>query len=116
MLTNTFVHEETVLGSCTFCHNPHSSAYENRLLSTEESLCAVCHPLLRDSDGQFLKADHDQLLADTLTRAIPPDYECSFCHNPDHKEDFAVISTELCSDCHLYLEGNHFTKCSPAIL
>ena len=103
MLTNTFVHEATVLGSCTFCHNPHSSAYENRLLSTEESLCAACHPLLRDSDGQFLKADHEQLVADTLTRAIPADYECSFCHNPDHKEDFTVISTELCSDCHLYL-------------
>ena len=105
MLVNTFVHEERVLGSCTFCHNPHSSAYENLLPSTEESLCATCHPLLRDREGQFLKADHEQLVAHTITRAIPPEYECSFCHNPDHKGDFTIISTELCADCHRYLRG-----------
>ena len=103
MLENTSVHDQSVLGSCTFCHNPHSSGYEKLLFSTEERLCSTCHPLLRDKNGSHLEFNHEQLLSLTIIRTIPSEYECSFCHNPDHKRNILAVSTDICSDCHLYL-------------
>lgn len=104
-LENASVHEAVVLGSCTFCHNPHSSGYDHLLFNTEEQLCSVCHPLLRDNNGKMLQADHEQLLSYTATLALPAENECSFCHNTTHRREIDVITTDLCADCHRYLRG-----------
>lgn len=105
MLAHPFAHQERVLQSCTYCHSPHSSGYDKLLRCSEDNLCAGCHPLLRDGEGETLTADHEQLVAQTITREIPSEYECSFCHNPEHKGDFRAITSERCSDCHLYLRS-----------
>jgi len=105
-LENASVHEAVVLGSCTFCHNPHSSGYDHLLFNTEERLCSVCHPLLRDNNGKMLQTDHKQLVSyTTATLSLPAENECSFCHNTTHKREMDVISTDLCADCHSYLRG-----------
>lgn len=106
MLDHSSVHEPSVLGSCTFCHNPHSSGHEKLLFNTGDRLCSTCHPLLRDEHNSYLKVSHQQLLSFTTMRAIPSEYECSFCHNPNHKKDIFAVSTDLCSDCHIYLREN----------
>ena len=103
MLENTSVHDPSVLGSCTFCHNPHSSGYEKLLFNTEDKLCSTCHPLLRDKNSSYLEVNHEQLLSFSTIRTIPSEYECSFCHNPNHKRDIFAVSTDVCSDCHIYL-------------
>jgi len=105
MLENTSVHDPSVLGSCTFCHNPHSSGYEKLLFNTEDKLCFTCHPLLRDKKGSYFEVNHEQLLSFPTIRTIPPEYECSFCHNLNHKRDIFAVSTAVCSDCHIYLRG-----------
>ena len=104
-LENASVHEAVVLGSCTFCHNPHSSGYDHLLFNTEDRLCSVCHPLLRDNNGKMRQADHEQLLSYIATLPLPADNECSFCHNTTHSREIDVITTDLCADCHRYLRG-----------
>jgi predicted CXXCH cytochrome family protein len=106
MLDHSSVHEPSVLGSCTFCHNPHSSGYEKLLFNTEDKLCSTCHPLLRDENNSSFTVSHQQLASFTTIRAIPSEYECSFCHNLNHKKDIFAVSTDLCSDCHIYLREN----------
>ena len=103
LLDNTSVHEAVVLGSCTFCHNPHSSGYDHLLFNTEDRLCSVCHPLLRDTNGKMRQVNHQQLLSGTAAFPLPAENECSFCHNTSHYREIDVISTDLCADCHRYL-------------
>ncbi len=105
LIRNTVVHDAPVLGSCSFCHTPHNSGYEKLLLTDENTLCATCHPLLRGKDDAPLReADHERLTAYASSNLlIPPGYECHFCHNPAHKSDLQVISTDQCGACHLYL-------------
>ena len=38
-----FIHGPVAGGSCTICHNPHGSAYENNLRSPVPFLCMSCH-------------------------------------------------------------------------
>lgn len=105
LVRNAFLHETSVLGSCSFCHSPHNAGYEKLLFVDENTLCAVCHPLLRGKDDVPLKkADHKKFTAYASNNpAIPPGYECRFCHNPAHGRELGTISTEQCGACHLYL-------------
>ena len=105
LIKGTYRHEPSVLSRCTFCHNPHSAGYEKLLFTDEDNLCSTCHPLLRDSNGSPLRASqHETLVSYAVNNlALPPGYECHFCHNPDHKRDLELISTELCGRCHLHL-------------
>ena len=54
MLDHSSVHEPSVLGSCTFCHNPHNSGHEKLLFNTGDRLCSTCHPLLRDEHTYWM--------------------------------------------------------------
>ncbi len=105
LVRNTVVHERSVLGSCAFCHSPHNSAYQKLLCADEDTLCATCHPLLRDSsDTPIKEADHalfSSYVANSLS--LPSGSECHFCHNPKHRQDLQVIDAEACGNCHLYL-------------
>ena len=104
LLTNTRAHEVSVLKHCTFCHNPHSSRYKKLLYGEEDSLCATCHPLLRDRrETPLIKQDHEVLSSYAATIGLPSAYECSFCHSTHHKNDMDLVSTELCAQCHLHL-------------
>jgi predicted CXXCH cytochrome family protein len=104
IIENTFVHKEFVLQNCTFCHDPHSSANENLLTKDGDLLCSTCHPLIRDKNGKTLEKNHNEFFYPFVTTlALPSGKECSFCHSPKHKKELYQISTELCSECHLYL-------------
>jgi len=104
IIENTFVHKEFVLQNCTFCHDPHSSANEKLLTKDGDLLCSTCHPLIRDKNGKTLEKNHNEFFYPFVaTLALPSEKECSFCHSPKHKKELYQISTELCSECHLYL-------------
>jgi predicted CXXCH cytochrome family protein len=104
IIDNTFVHKEFVLQNCVFCHDPHSSGYEKLLTKDSDLLCSTCHPLIRNKDGKTLEKQHNEFFYPFVTAlGLPSDKECSFCHSPTHKQELFQVSTELCSECHLYL-------------
>lgn len=104
IIDKKFAHKEFVLQNCTFCHNPHSSANEKLLIKDGDLLCSTCHPLIRDKNGKTLEKNHNEYFYPFVTAlALPSEKECSFCHSPKHKQELYQISSELCSECHLYL-------------
>jgi predicted CXXCH cytochrome family protein len=105
LIRDTVVHERSVLGSCTFCHSPHSSPYKKLLSTDEETLCATCHPLLRDKNGPPLaQSDHGLFISYvTNTLSLPSGNECHFCHHPGHAQDVQAVDIEVCGACHRYL-------------
>ncbi|MEE8381921.1 MAG: cytochrome c3 family protein [Thermodesulfobacteriota bacterium] len=104
IIDKEFSHKEFVLQDCTFCHNPHSSANEKLLTKDVNLLCSTCHPLIRDKNGETLKKQHNEFFYPFVSAlALPSKKECSFCHSPKHKQELFKISTDLCSECHLYL-------------
>jgi predicted CXXCH cytochrome family protein len=103
LLKNTFVHERSVLGSCSFCHSPHSASYAKLLFTDGNTLCSTCHPLLRGPDGSPLrKSDHARYISyASANRMLSPGNECRFCHSPSHSEDLQALSTAQCGACHI---------------
>jgi len=76
----------------------------NLLTKDGDLLCSTCHPLIRDKNGKTLEKNHNEFFYPFVTTlALPAEKECSFCHSPKHKRELYQISTELCSECHLYL-------------
>ena len=74
--------------NCMNCHNPHSSKYENLLISVKKTLCFNCHEQ-RDFKNNVIH---------------PPVYEnCMNCHNPhdsDYKKLLIDQDSKLCYNCH----------------
>ncbi|MCX8045055.1 MAG: cytochrome c3 family protein [Desulfobacterota bacterium] len=107
MLKKPFLHEESVLAQCFFCHENHGSEYGKLLRTTEERLCFTCH-LLMKAPGKKAVLDipkkkelHDQFMAYMADKALGAGTECFYCHSQRHKSAINSIATSACADCHI---------------
>jgi len=96
-------HEKSVLGSCTFCHQSHTSDHAKLLRIDTERACSVCHPLVRNAAGQTARVDHDLFEPYAARAGMPPDQVCSACHSPAHNRNVSTATMALCADCHEYV-------------
>ncbi len=85
-----FIHGPVAGGTCTVCHNPHGSIFENGLKSPVSVLCYSCHSMDR---YDRLRVKHRP-----FERGL-----CSKCHDPhatNHRWGLVRNSHELCLNCH----------------
>ena len=90
-LTHRYVHPLMKKGTCTGCHDPHTSSHADLLLSSGKTLCYDCHRnhLLPDDVGSV----HPHVL----------EGECGQCHNShgsDHRYLLKQDPGEICLTCH----------------
>ncbi|HEY2775795.1 MAG TPA: cytochrome c3 family protein [Candidatus Binatia bacterium] len=82
------VHSPVQDGSCTDCHNPHSTAEEKLLIKPVGKLCKDCHDA--PYEGPKLHGPVE-------------DGDCTECHNPHETDTKSLLVKEgnaLCFDCH----------------
>jgi predicted CXXCH cytochrome family protein len=85
-----YIHGPVAGGSCTVCHDPHGSVFENSLVSPVAVLCPSCHT---------------QIGAKHQATEHPPfaNGRCTVCHDPHSTNNRWVLvqkSQELCMNCH----------------
>lgn len=91
------VHAPVKDGSCTACHNPHSSPNERLLIMPMPDMCFLCHPTISDLSTKSL-VKHGALNP-TLNPRL-----CNACHDP-HTSDYtarlrAGPPSAVCFQCH----------------
>ena len=89
--SNEYVHGPVAGGSCTICHNPHGSRFENSLHAPVQILCFTCHE--DTEDQQSKKTVHQPFM----------EGRCEKCHDPHATNNRWVLvknSQELCLGCH----------------
>lgn len=82
------VHSPVADGSCTECHDPHSSDHDALLKAETAAVCRDCH------DGP---TDHPNL------HSPVEDGDCTACHEPHESDTGSLLVKEgsaLCLDCH----------------
>jgi predicted CXXCH cytochrome family protein len=85
-----FVHTPVKSGSCTGCHNPHTSSHGKLLTVSTGKICLECHEDVVSQDPASV-------------HGMVTDGECSQCHDPHagkHRGNLAVPANDLCRDCH----------------
>lgn len=86
------VHAPVKEGTCTTCHDPHSSKEPKLLSSPLNELCGACH-----SDHVEFKVVHGPVSAG----------ECTICHTPHESAEKGLLlkpSPGLCYGCHTDVE------------
>ena len=86
-----YVHPLMKKGTCTGCHDPHTSPHDDLLLSSTKDLCYDCH-------RRKLRSDKAQSVHPYVREG-----ECSPCHNSHGSEYRYLLKQErpdLCLDCH----------------
>jgi predicted CXXCH cytochrome family protein len=90
------VHKPVTTGTCTGCHNPHSSDSNNLLIQNMPNLCYNCHDA-----AKFEGANVHEPVGGGL---------CTGCHNPhgsNYKKILLAPSPEVCFTCH---DKTEFTR------
>jgi predicted CXXCH cytochrome family protein len=91
LFSQDYIHGPVAGGSCTICHNPHGSQFENSLHTPEQILCFSCHEGVEE---QLNKA---------VVHVPFRDGRCGECHDPHSTNNRWVLirnSEELCLKCH----------------
>jgi predicted CXXCH cytochrome family protein len=88
------VHTPVAAGSCTDCHDPHTSIHGKLLASDPSQICTDCH---------------DGMLPDGAASAhrMVVDGNCVACHDPHASDNPGVVTfagSELCFGCHYEIE------------
>jgi predicted CXXCH cytochrome family protein len=86
------VHAPVKEGTCTTCHDPHSSSEPKLLSAPAKELCVTCH-----SDHVEFKVVHGPVSAG----------ECTICHTPHESASKALLTKEgaaICYDCHVDIQ------------
>jgi predicted CXXCH cytochrome family protein len=92
----TYIHGPVAGGSCTVCHDPHGSRYENSLVSAQEILCFSCHDFQREEkerkvqhwpfeNGQCSACHDAHATANKWVLVKSSETVCLTCHNPDNE-------------------------------
>lgn len=92
LFTQDYVHGPVAGGSCTICHTPHGSEFENSLIYPVEVLCSTCHTNM--DDARTKQIQHKPFLKG----------KCGQCHDPhstNHKWVLVKNSQEICVPCHM---------------
>lgn len=89
--TRDYIHGPVAGGSCTICHDPHGSIYDNSLVSPVPVLCPSCHGMEESKD---MDVQHRPF-------AIGRCDECHDPHSTNNKWVLVKQSQELCLNCHL---------------
>ncbi len=105
-------HAPAASGACNSCHDYHTSDNENLLLADTYKLCIQCHPEIPEKPHviiQMMGSSHVLLGRKDPNRKGKP-FDCTSCHLP-HSSDWgklyryqATQSSELCKNCHDFLE------------
>lgn len=85
-----YIHGPVAGGTCTVCHNPHGSEFEDNLRTPVPVLCLFCHTTIDD-------------MADAVKHEPFADGHCTDCHDPHATGNKWVLvrdSGQLCIDCH----------------
>lgn len=86
-----YIHGPVAGGSCTICHNPHGSQYDNNLINPTEVLCSTCHIVV--DEARNFRIQHN-----------PFEHgHCNECHDPHSTNNkWVLIKTtqKLCISCH----------------
>ncbi len=85
-----FIHGPVAGGTCTVCHNPHGSQFDNNLVSPMPVLCLYCHTSVAGMDERVIHEPFE-------------DGGCTDCHDPHATGNRWVLlkeTGELCIGCH----------------
>ncbi len=101
-------HGPTAVGTCTLCHNPHSSDWPSFVHIHPTDLCLNCHQDKKSGlhviAGFFGKGHPVRAASDPLRRDRP--FSCAGCHNPHAGDTQNLLNSDrsnqarYCQTCH----------------
>jgi len=80
------LHGPVAAGTCTACHDPHKSKYENLIIKDRSDICFHCH-------------DQEMLVTNDVHSLIESS-SCIECHDPHGEENKYYLKNGACFECH----------------